>query len=591
MGLGRDLLQELLALKRSNALRGATRVVEIGAQQLSNDFLRSEEELKQLYAAFGHATVPYLGEPVAAGETAQMELQSDLAPTSKVFWDGLGLDYSAIDFDGHRHSYALDLNKDIVPADWRNRFDLVINTGTTEHIANQDNAFRVIHDLAHPYGIMIHNLPGGGMLTHGLITYTMKFFWHLARENGYEVLRLEMRPGGTDPFPGSIAATNRETGRGEPAPEFYQEPIRDWTILASLRKVGDRPFVTPLDLPPEVMPKPSQVRNTSPGTRTAKHVVRRIKTKLQRRIRGFLFDNEPLRTVTIRLPSDPVPPATAVEFLVPPLDSAKAQSLLDALSGEKTMAAFIDFVIKYLISRDHKSVFWGDRMLTLDKSVGFQEEPAFNAAFATIRGGHAYDQYASPSTIAWRLHTLIWAARIALSLPDGDFVECGVFKGDMAWMVGEVTGLAATGRQFHLYDSFEGFDPDQTSDADFPDLPGFLSFANKVYGEEGLWEGIERRFSGLPHYHLHKGYLPGTLDRDGFPDRIAYLHIDLNVAPAEIACLERLFDHVVPGGAIIFDDYGWKVYRRQKDAEDAFFLQRGYHIMELPTGQGLVIKR
>lgn len=79
---------------------------------------------------------------------------------------------------------------------------------------------------------------------------------------------------------------------------------------------------------------------------------------------------------------------------------------------------------------------------------------------------------------------------------------------------------------------------------------------------------VQARFRDLPHYHLHKGYLPGTLERDGFPRQIAYLHIDLNTAPVGVACLERLFDAVVPGGVIVFDDYG--VFRRQKDAEDAF---------------------
>jgi O-methyltransferase len=204
---------------------------------------------------------------------------------------------------------------------------------------------------------------------------------------------------------------------------------------------------------------------------------------------------------------------------------------------------------------------------------------------------HQYDQYDSPFTIAWRLHTLVWAARSALALPDGDFVECGVFHGDMSWVVATVTDFATSGRQFHLYDSFEGFDPAQTTDEDFPDLPGFLLFANEIYQAEGLWEGVHSRFADLPYFHLHRGFLPGTLQRDGFPNRIAYLHMDLNVAPVEVACLEVLFDHVVPGGVIVFDDYGWKVYRRQKDAEDAFFAAKGLQVLELPTGQGLVVKR
>jgi hypothetical protein len=283
--------------------------------------------------------------------------------------------------------------------------------------------------------------------------------------------------------------------------------------------------------------------------------------------------------------------AALLAWLVPPFDADKAALFQRALAGVQPMGAFIDFVIAHLLPRDHRSIFWGDRMLTIDKAAGFLNEPTFRAAFEQIHGSHQYDQYTSSTTIAWRLHTLVWAARTALSLPEGDFVECGVFKGDMAWMVGEVTGLAQSGRQFHLYDSFEGFDPSQTTDDDFPDLPGFLAFANKIYSAEGLWEGVRDRFQPLAHYHLHKGYLPGTLDRDGMPDRIAYLHIDLNVAPVEIACLDRLFDRVVPGGVVIFDDYGWKVFHRQKDAEDAYFAKRNYQILELPTGQGLLVKR
>jgi len=286
--------------------------------------------------------------------------------------------------------------------------------------------------------------------------------------------------------------------------------------------------------------------------------------------------------------TDP-PPTPSV--LLPPFDAAKATEFQAALAGEKPMAEFVDFVIAQLLSRCHTSIFWGDRLLSLDKSAGFLQEPGFRSAFERIRGAHQYDQYNTPFTIAWRLHTLVWAATAALGLPDGDFVECGVFKGDMAWVVGEVTNLGQTGRQFHLYDSFEGFDPAQTTQQDFPDLPGFLEYANAIYSAEGLWDGVQARFSDLSHYHLHKGYLPGTLDRDGFPERIAYLHIDLNVAPAEIACLERLFDRVVPGGMIVFDDYGWKVFHRQKEAEDAFFAERGYQVLELPTGQGLVVKR
>jgi O-methyltransferase len=74
------------------------------------------------------------------------------------------------------------------------------------------------------------------------------------------------------------------------------------------------------------------------------------------------------------------------------------------------------------------------------------------------------------------------------------------------------------------------------------------------------------------------------------PATIAFLHVDMNNAAAELGALEMLFDRVAASGAIVLDDYGWTGYRAQKEVEDQFFAARGYSVLELPTGQGLVIK-
>ena len=42
---------------------------------------------------------------------------------------------------------------------------------------------------------------------------------------------------------------------------------------------------------------------------------------------------------------------------------------------------------------------------------------------------------------------------------------------------------------------------------------------------------------------------------------------------------------------IIFDDYGWIGYQDQQVQEKEFMKKHGLRILELPTGQGLVIKR
>ena len=102
---------------------------------------------------------------------------------------------------------------------------------------------------------------------------------------------------------------------------------------------------------------------------------------------------------------------------------------------------------------------------------------------------------------------------------------------------------------------------------------------------------VRAKFADYPQVQLVRGLIPESFAGNS-PDRIAYLHIDLNQAPAEVAALDSLFDRMVPGGILILDDYEWSmIYRSQKLAEDEWFERRGYRVMPLPTGQGLVFKR
>jgi hypothetical protein len=255
--------------------------------------------------------------------------------------------------------------------------------------------------------------------------------------------------------------------------------------------------------------------------------------------------------------------------------------------ASRGFAALVALAVSLLKCR-HASVFWGDQLLTLDKSAGFMANPKFAAAFKAIRGSHSYDSYNAPDTIAWRLHTLVWAAESAMRL-DGDFVECGVFKGDMSWVVTQMLDFGKVAKHLYLYDTYAGLSEKYSSPEDF-DNPEFYAIAQEAYGTGSLFEVVKAKFANLPNVHVVRGIVPDVF-AEKVPARIAWLHIDLNSARAEIGALEVLFDRVVPGGMIIFDDYGWKNFHRQKDAEDEFFAARGYSVLELPTGQGLVVKR
>src|SRR5262249_22976947 len=116
MGLHNGLLNDLGFLKSRGDLEGFSEVIEIGAQPLSYAFLRDTESLYRLLSLYGK-TAPHLGTPTDAGVVDGIERLPDNAPSSRLFWQSLGYNYCSIEFDGHRDSIPLDLNRDRVGRD------------------------------------------------------------------------------------------------------------------------------------------------------------------------------------------------------------------------------------------------------------------------------------------------------------------------------------------------------------------------------------------------------------------------------------------------------------------------------------------
>ena len=271
-----------------------------------------------------------------------------------------------------------------------------------------------------------------------------------------------------------------------------------------------------------------------------------------------------------------------------PLDQA-LEVVRDHAKNERSAAQIFDAVLRAAVAPHHRALFWGDRLLTLDKTAAFRDDPRFSAAMRGVSSDTGAAEYASPDGIAWRINTLVWAARTALHVA-GDFVECGVYKGDMSWVITELVDLESAKRVFYLYDTFEGFAPQYSSEDDFPLAPQFFHIADRGYHIPQLYETVRQRFSEKSYVKVIKGVVPDIIAEIS-PAQIAFMHIDMNSAGPEVGALDRLFDLVSPGGLVIFDDYGWFLHQKQKDAEDRFMAERGQEILELPTGQGLLIKR
>ena len=184
MGLGPDTLSLYRQLKAVGAFDGITDVVELGSQGV---WCSDRKLIDALCADFGKPPMPedqiapYL-QSSGTGHASARNLHTYL-----------GHNYVCVDIDKNFGAITLDLNFDSVPPEWRARFDFVTNHGTTEHLLNQLNAFKVMHDLTKVGGLMLHAVPFTH-LNHGFFNYQPTFFEALARFNAYGVEGFWVRP-------------------------------------------------------------------------------------------------------------------------------------------------------------------------------------------------------------------------------------------------------------------------------------------------------------------------------------------------------------------------------------------------------------
>jgi hypothetical protein len=208
--------------------------------------------------------------------------------------------------------------------------------------------------------------------------------------------------------------------------------------------------------------------------------------------------------------------------------------------------------------------------LSTHHAHAFVEDQDFQRAYARAvqAGGFDYG-------IRWRVHTLLWAARVGAAV-DGAFVECGTGRGFMASAICELLGWSD--RPFYLYDTFEPAMLDATGEQTGPICPYYASSVRDVRDNFAEWPGVR----------LVVGRIPESLG--DAPERVAFLHVDLNHAAPESAAVRHFWPRMPPGAVLVFDDYGFEGFEASREAADATGRELGFSVLASPTGQGVVVK-
>ncbi|MDB5419529.1 MAG: hypothetical protein JWP50_2948 [Phenylobacterium sp.] len=223
----------------------------------------------------------------------------------------------------------------------------------------------------------------------------------------------------------------------------------------------------------------------------------------------------------------------------------------------------------------HKQVFVGDGMATWLKTIPFLDDERF----MELEAKHAH--LLPIANWHWNLQTVLWAVQRTADV-EGDLVELGVFRGHTTMFTADYVQFQNSPKRWRLFDTFEGIPEDQLD-------AGWAQLNDASYKGTYSYEEVVERFAAFPNIEVIRGRVPEIL-HEHCPERICFLHIDLNNTAAEIAALDFVFDRLSPGAVLILDDYCWASARAQFEAERRWFKARGLHVLPLPTGQGVFIK-
>lgn len=239
-----------------------------------------------------------------------------------------------------------------------------------------------------------------------------------------------------------------------------------------------------------------------------------------------------------------------------------------------------EFVLSASSIQGAQGVFVGDGLVAYGRMLGFLDDEKFMSSF-----NHALERYENRQmvsvlqSIIWRKHSLLWAVRNALEI-EGDFVECGVDYGFGVDVISDYIEFGSVEKTWYLYDTYSGV-PDEQLDK------GFVGSHDEMTVNQ--YSEVCGKFSHFKNITPVKGMLPGILN-EVVPEKIAFLHIDLNNARGELETFFELYPRVVIGGYIIFDDYGAFLFAKQHLSERSVFNAMNLPVLELPTGQAIIIK-
>lgn len=174
MGYGIAAVQKTLELYNSGLLKNSNNVIEMGAQELH----LKKEDLQQLFYKAGLKS-DFIEE--------RLNWPSKPGCSSKCLYESLGIkEYQCIDISGKGDAIVHDLNKPFEDQSKFNKFDIVTDHGSCEHVFNIPECYKTMHNLTKLGGYII--ITQGFLSKNGFYNFDELFLEEVAAVNNYKIV-------------------------------------------------------------------------------------------------------------------------------------------------------------------------------------------------------------------------------------------------------------------------------------------------------------------------------------------------------------------------------------------------------------------
>lgn len=152
----------------------------------------------------------------------------------------------------------------------------------------------------------------------------------------------------------------------------------------------------------------------------------------------------------------------------------------------------------------------------------------------------------------------------------GAFVELGCYTGTTSLFLRRLLDAAKSSCELHVYDSFSGL-PEKVSADSSPAGEQFKAGELKA-AKQQLIKNFQQAHLQLPH--IHKAWFEELTPED-MPHPIAFAFLDGDFYTSIASSLHVITPHLLPGAAVLIDDYANEALPGARKAADAWAQQHG----------------